>query len=583
MIGRSSDGSRAVRPFLSRLANDTGGNVLAIVGASLIPLLMMLGSAVDMTRAYMAQARLQQACDAASLAGRRVMSGGVVDSNVTSEARKFFNFNFPQQTWGTTAFTPVITQGNDATVVVTASTTIQTQIMRLFGFTSLPLDVTCNAKQDFVNTDIVLVLDTTGSMADPATSSDTDSKIVALRKAVLALYDQLSTVQTRLEGAGLRLRYGMVPFSSGINMGAAIRSINPSYIVSDTDTYQSRIPNYSHVETGTTASYCSGKGGRTSNSSGSGSNTRYTCSYSDNTATGGTFTSWTYQPMTYDMSGYVTGVSTATPNQSSDQTRPYLGPGVTKYSKWAGCIEERQTVSTITASSGYTIPAGAYDLNIDMIPTSDSATKWGAYWPEVEFRGDGATYDSYQAQGYNVSSKPQVACPTAGRRLQAWTRADLSAYLDTLDPDGGTYHDNGMIWGARLLSQNGIFAVDNPTTYGNMPISRQVIYMTDGIIDTGATLYSTYGEEKWDKRVTGGYTTDDDSDSRHDQRFKMMCAATKQMGVSIWVIAFASSLSDSLASCATSASQASVSANSAGLTAKFVEIGKSIGALRLTQ
>jgi hypothetical protein len=218
-----------------------------------------------------------------------------------------------------------------------------------------------------------------------------------------------------------------------------------------------------------------------------------------------------------------------------------------------------------------------------MIPTSDPVTKWAPYWPEVEFRGDGGKQDDYRSGTFGYTSKPQVACPTPAKRLQSWTRSALSAYLDTLKSDGGTYHDNGMIWGARMLSQNGIFAVDNPKTYGNMPVSRQVIYMTDGIIDTGSTLYSTYGEEYWDKRVTGGYTTDADSDARHDQRFKMMCAATKQMGVSIWVIAFASTLSSSLSECASSSGQASVSADSASLTAKFVEIGKSIGALRLTQ
>jgi Flp pilus assembly protein TadG len=589
-VSGKSEKHRTAFPKLTRLVRDQRGNVLAIVGASLVPLLAMLGSGVDLTRAYMAQARLQQACDAAALAGRRVMSGGVIDSTVTSEATKFFNFNFPQTTWNTATFTPLITQGPDATVVVTASTTLNTEIMRLFGFNTLPISVTCNAKQDFVNTDIVLVLDTTGSMDQDVNGNDVDggptSKIVALRKAVLALYDQLATVQTKLEGAGLRLRYGVVPFSSGVNMGSAITSVNANYIINDTYTYQSRLPKYTHIEIAKTKAYCDGKSGAISLGVTANNVTTYTCTYSDNTAAGGVFADWLYQKVAIDVSGYANTLASgtvATPYQSSDQARPYLPPGATKYSSWAGCIEERQTVSTITSTSGYTIPAGAYDLNIDMVPTSDPATKWAPYWPEVEFRGDGDRQDNYKSSTFGFTSKPQVACPTPAKRLQAWSRSALSAYLDTLKSDGGTYHDNGMIWGARMLSQNGIFSADNPKTYGNMPVSRQIIYMTDGIIDTGPTLYSTYGEEYWDKRVTGSYTTDLDSDQRHDQRFKMMCAATKQMGVSVWVIAFASTLSSSLSECASSTAQASVSADSASLTAKFVEIGKSIGALRLTQ
>lgn len=570
---------------LRRLARDERGNTLVIVGAALLPLIAMLGTGVDMSRAYMAQARLQQACDAAALAGRRVMTGSAVDAKVREEALKFFNFNFPQESYNTERFTPTVVQGTDATVVISASTKIKTSLMTIFGFSTLPLDVTCDAKQDFVNTDIVLVLDTTGSMAEKATSTDSESKIVALRKAVLALYDELSTVQGKLETAGLRLRYGLVPFSGSINAGEIITSVNPNYLVRDSYTYRSRIATYK--ESNKTKAYCDGKNGTYTAASWF---TASNCVHTDGSVPGATFNAWRYQPMTYDVSTYVTRAATPTPAQSSNAYYYSGPPAQMPNSTWKGCIEERQTTSSITASSGYTIPGDADDLDIDLIPTSDPATKWRPYWPEVEFRGDGADMDQIQrdyiqkyGNDYGYSSKPQVSCPQPAKRLQSWTRATLSSYLDQLTPDGGTYHDNGMIWGARLLARTGIFAVDNPSTYGSMPVSRQIIYMTDGIIDTGPTLYSTYGLEKWDQRVTGTFTTEDDQTARHNQRFKMMCSATKQMGVSIWVIAFASALTDSLSECATSPAQASLSANSASLTTKFVEIGKSIGALRLTK
>lgn len=549
-----SDGrNRRKRSLLGRIARNERGNALIITAAALVPLLALVGSGVDMSRAYMAQARLQQACDAAALAGRRVMTGGAVDSNVTSEARKFFNFNFPQGTWNTDPFDPVIAQGADSTVTITAATRIKTSIMTIFGFKTLPLSVACDAKQDFVNTDIVLVLDTTGSMADKAASGDTDTKIVALRKAVLALYDELSSVQTKLAAAGLRLRYGIVPFSSGINAGDAIMSANPSYMVSDNWTYQTRqVAETAPGSVSANSCYYYYSGGAYSAA------TR-TCRY------------FTYGQRSLDVSRYVAGANVdVTPMVGPDTlTNPQPNPPP-RITNWDGCIEERQTTSSITNASGYTIPTNAYDLDLATIPSSP-ATRWKPYWPEVEYRPD-------------TGKQPQVACPVAKvTRLRAWTRSDLSAFLDTLTPDGGTYHDNGMIWGARLLARSGIFAADNPETYGSMPVSRQIIYMTDGLIDTGPTLYSTYGMEYWDKRVTGGWTSQDDQTARHNQRFKMMCAATKQMGVSIWVIAFASTLSDTLNECATSASQASISANAAGLTSKFVEIGKNIGALRLTK
>jgi hypothetical protein len=49
------------------------------------------------------------------------------------------------------------------------------------------------------------------------------------------------------------------------------------------------------------------------------------------------------------------------------------------------------------------------------------------------------------------------------------------------------------------------------------------------------------------------------------------------------VIAFGTSLSDDMEQCASSANQAATSASRDALIAKFQDIGKNIGSLRLTQ
>src|SRR5688572_25762072 len=127
------DQDRRADGFLTRLERDTRGNTLAIVGAALIPLAAMIGSGVDMSRAYMAKTRLQTACDAAALAGRRVMENDTLSATVTTEATRFFNYNFNQGQYGTAAFTPAITRPETGKVRVTASTTIPTTVMRIFG------------------------------------------------------------------------------------------------------------------------------------------------------------------------------------------------------------------------------------------------------------------------------------------------------------------------------------------------------------------------------------------------------------------------------------------------------------------
>ena len=678
MIGRLlGRGPRRAAPaegrgFLRRLARDTRGNTLAIVGAALVPLAGMIGSGVDMSRAYMAKTRLQSACDAGSLAGRRVMQNDTLDSTVISEANRFFNFNFPQHLYNTASFTPTVTKPTSGTVRMTASTTIPTSIMKIFGFTSLPLSVTCDASLNFVNTDIMLVLDNTGSMANDVNDNPTtpsNSKLQALRDAVMAMYDTLAPTQTQLEAAGMRLRYGVVPYSSSVNVGALIRAVDPSYL-SDSVPYQSRVANYNTLNSSSTANgpyweyYTSTAPYYTSNVSLATSITQANClSFMNNTSfsgfsptptttggpaptptvttsfpsdgyasQGGSYGEWgwsgapdtsgttescrrkrtdttttydyrytndTFIQSTYDTSqfklgnpvtianpansGYSTDYNGTVPTSGSYnlQELATTGTGVTTTSAtWNGCIEERDTTSSITSTSGYTIPSNAYDLNINLIPSSN-ATRWRPMWPNVVYtRTAGSTSATYGSSMYAQNSS-YYACPAAAVRLTAWTRTAMQNYVNALNPIGGTYHDIGMIWGTRMLSSGGIFA-DSPDNYNGMPVSRHIIFLTDGQLAPNCNSYSSYGVEQNDMRVTGGGSCPNQYD-RHLQRFRMVCNAAKSMNISIWVIALGTTLSQDMIDCASNANQASTIANRDALIARFQQIGSQIGALRLTQ
>src|SRR3546814_11169019 len=63
------------------------------------------------------------------------------------------------------------------------------------------------------------------------------------------------------------------------------------------------------------------------------------------------------------------------------------------------------------------------------------------------------------------------ACPREARLLQVWSSVStLDDYVDSLTPSGNTYHDIGLLWGARLMSPTGIFASDNAFTPNGGPI-----------------------------------------------------------------------------------------------------------------
>ena len=130
----------------------------------LVPLAAMIGSGVDMSRAYMAKTRLQSACDAAALAGRRVMVDDTLDTNVTNEATRFFHFNFrkrPQRHRRVHAGRDPAGRRDGARHRVDDDPDLGHADVRLHH---LPLNVTCDASLNFVNTDVMLVLDVTGSM-----------------------------------------------------------------------------------------------------------------------------------------------------------------------------------------------------------------------------------------------------------------------------------------------------------------------------------------------------------------------------------------------------------------------------------
>jgi Flp pilus assembly protein TadG len=213
-----------------RLARDQRGNTLMIAAAAFIPVLGMIGGGLDIARAYATKTKLQSACDASALAARRQMAGGQLSQAAIDEGARFFNFNFPPGTMQSKPVDLDIEADKDdaSTVDVSASTAVPTTIMALFGKDEIALSVRCSADQDYVNNDIMLVLDVTGSMnctagtnCDYATSEQNNSRLSRLRSAAVALYRAL------VGAKGVRTRYGFLPYNMTVNVG---KDLNGSWI-----------------------------------------------------------------------------------------------------------------------------------------------------------------------------------------------------------------------------------------------------------------------------------------------------------------------------------------------------------------
>jgi hypothetical protein len=259
-------------------------------------------------------------------------------------------------------------------------------------------------------------------------------------------------------------------------------------------------------------------------------------------------------------------------------TMPTGDLGVMQNHTWTGCIEEPGTVLTDNYNP---IPTNAHDLNINLVPANE-AQKWKPALSSVvwERRDASNNRTTAFADGTYTQSRPSWSCPRAARKLTEISRTDLQAYVNSLVATGQTYHDIGMLWGARFLSPRGLFAAENATAPNGDAISRHIVFMTDGAQVNSVENYSTHGVEWWDRRITGD-GNDSREFNRRASRLQAICRAAQQEGVTVWVVAFGTALTSNLTSCA-SPGRAFQANDSATLNARFQEIAQKIAALRLT-
>ncbi len=625
--------------LFARLRGNVAGNVLAIMAIALIPLLFIAGSAIDTARLYMVKTRLQQACDAGALAGRRFMvstNASTLDAAATTQASAFFANNFKTGLFGTktVTFTPAKTGDNQ--VSGTATATVPMTLTSMMGFGNQALTVSCEARYDVADTDIMFVLDTTGSMAcltsdgtagcsQPVvsytrptingapgyggtigyyTEERSGSKISGLRQAVLNFYDTLAAAVD----PATHLRYGFVTYTSTVNAGYAITALSPAYLV-DSWTYNSRKIVDENNGSATTTAYtntsqatCYSWAGRNPAAGYTASGTATMTTVAGwSSASGGTCTvtvqplkrTWSYQKVTFDTRQFKLGNAVTDPSKIDGST-----------SRWQGCIEERDT----TQSSSFDYSSLPADLDPDMVPTNDG-TRWRPMWPDVVYYRGNTTASTYWGTStsppgdststtllgqYTALALPEnmsagyVSCGKPVQRLRTMTRSDVSAYVNASDfvPQGGTYHDTGMIWGIRLLSPTGLFAADTAAWPGRNPPKRYIVFMTDGDMSPSKCSYGMYGIENYDQRVTSlAYTTNCRSTTQlnnHNARFVASCAAAKARNISIFVVGFGQTLTTQLTDCA-SPGQAFYAADNTALNAAFQTIAKRVAMLRLSR
>lgn len=228
--------------LLGRLRRDQSGNVAMLFGLLLIPLVAMIGLAVDFGRVYSVTSQTQGALDAAALAAGRTaqLSPNTAATDAPAAANAYFNQAKPKDVVSSTLqYSP---NSSNTQFTVTATSWVKTPFLSVlyflshkasaqgapaacgangFGcvmFTSTATAALCPSQActgnnaGGSNVETVLMLDVTGSMCQPCT------KIQAAQAAAKDLID----IVVWTDQSQYYSRVALAPFAEAVNVGTAL-------------------------------------------------------------------------------------------------------------------------------------------------------------------------------------------------------------------------------------------------------------------------------------------------------------------------------------------------------------------------
>ena len=432
-----------------------GGNVLMIFTLAIIPIMGLIGAAVDYSRANSDKAAMQAAVDATALALSKTVTT-LTSSQVSQWATNYFNSVFNRTDVSNIILTPTYTTSNGTQLVLSATGTVSTTFLNIMGKSILNINVTSTIKwgnsrlrvalepvqvvvvadfgenlvpqnplfgvsfpsviaetdatripfsvvTEFSTNGQAPVLDNTGSMAQ-------FNKMTALKTAAKNLLTQLQSAA----GQNGDVYVSIIPFAKDVNVDPVNYQQNWIKWSGSTDTWEEN--NGTCSKSGyTTQSTCVAQG-TCSKSGVTSQNKCGTCSISSRTrqssciSNGGTWT-----PATWTVAAW-------TPNG---------------HSSWTGCVMDR-------------------DQNYDA--TNDVPTI-------------GAPKTLYPAEQYGSY------CPTPLSAL-SYNWVALSNKIDEMQPNGGTNQAIGLQWGYQSLTA-APFSI--PSMDPNYKYQQVIVLLTDGL------------------------------------------------------------------------------------------------------
>ena len=554
---------------IHRLRRDESGSTAIMFSVTFGAVMLMMGAAVDYSRTSSQQSRLQAASDATILGLAR--QGNLSQSELSTKAAQLLTSNMQGDPNARLAAGPDH-RNNAVELCIDTTTKVSASIMQIAKITDITVKATSCAAVSDAYYEIALVLDNSGSMSEWAGN---DSKIGAAKSAANTLVDKLTVGTNQSAIAAV----SVVPFAASVNIGPQYRS--SSFM--DLDGLSSI--HWQNVFNPTVA----GATWRPANRFG-----------------------------IYDKIFNANDFSTGT--------------------AWSGCVEERpgnyflsDAKAVATDPNSLYVPMFAPDepsnaTNSYLSDTGGTCASGDAYELADIANGDGSgrsrmcKYNLSSKLSSSYASKANYSCTT--KSLQPLTQ-DMTAAkskIAEMAAGGNTSIAQGLAWGWRTISPNTPFtpgasspsAQQLPAGYGarlsdGRLVKKVVILMTDGDNTWGSNSYSytkklSGGSTTWASTNTGRYgpygywqnarggttpTSDTGAVDQMDSYVRSVCDKIKASGVTIYTVAFGTSISTDgqslLQSCATDTGKYFSPATSSEIISSFQTIADSLQVLHLTR
>lgn len=205
--------TQAAAMLTKRFLSDRCGAIAPLFALVMVPVMAMVGAAVDYSRANAARTALQAALDSTALMLSKE-APELTPTQLTDKARAYFDAIFSYGDARNILVTPAFStpEAGSFKLVVSGTGIVDTTVGRLLGLSELPIETSAEVVWGMKRLEVALALDNTGSMA-------WSNKMTEMKKAVHSLLNILEKAAKKPDD----VKVAIIPFDTMVNVGTQVK------------------------------------------------------------------------------------------------------------------------------------------------------------------------------------------------------------------------------------------------------------------------------------------------------------------------------------------------------------------------